>query len=267
MPDRTLDVVEVAPTSISINDPGERNREEHLWGDRLVIGVGNIVAWVLPLLMVAIVTQVIIRKFGHNQAWLDDAQWWLYGFAMLTAFVYAITTESHVRVDILHQNFSVEKKARIEIFAIGWLLLPFMTIMTDVMIHYGWSSWVAGEGSDSANGLHMLYLLKMSLPVLFFMGIVASFTVMVRHLKRITEIRFWKLLIAAFPFATFVCERIFYYSSWWFVRLTNTEIVDRRISREPLLEASTYYGIGFFALLLIISFVIARKKDNGIEAA
>lgn len=267
MPDRTLDVVEVAAKSIAISDPGDRNKEEHLWGDRLVIGVGNIVAWIFPILMVAIVTQVIIRKFGHNQAWLDDAQWWLYGFAMLTAFGYAITTESHVRVDILHQNFSRKKKSRIEVFGLGWLLLPFLGIMMDVMMHYGWASWVAGEGSDSANGLHMLYLLKLSLPVLFFLGIVAAWSAMVRHVGKFTEVRFWKLIIAAFPFMVFAAERVFYYASWWFVRLTNSEIQDRRISREPLLEASTYYGFAVLVAIFVISFFIARNKNNNKEAA
>lgn len=267
MPDRTLEVIEVATDSISINDPGERNREEHFWGDRLVISVGNIVAWVFPILMVAIVTQVIIRKFGYNQAWLDDAQWWLYGFAMLAAFGYAITTESHVRVDILHQNYSTKKKARIEIFALGWLLLPFLGIMTDVMIHYGWASWVAGEGSDSANGLHSLYLLKMSLPVLFGLGIIGAWAVMVRHLMKLTELRFWKMMVSAFPFVLFMCERVSYYVSWWFVRLTNSEVQDRRISKEPLLEASTYYGIAFFIVIFAISYMIARKNSNKTEAA
>jgi hypothetical protein len=75
------------------------------------------------------------------------------------------------------------------------------------------------------------------------------------------------LLLAALPFAVFACERVFYYASWWFVRLTNAEIADRRISREPLLEASTYYGIGLFVLMLIISYILARKKDNTAGAA
>ena len=98
--------------SLAISDPGERDREYHTRVDRLVIWVGNITAWLFPLLIVAICTQVVIRKLGMNQAWLDDAQWWLYGFAMTVGFGYAITTQSHVRVDILHQNFSPAKKAR-----------------------------------------------------------------------------------------------------------------------------------------------------------
>ena len=90
--------------SIAINDPGDVDREHHGWPDRLMINVGNVVAWLFPLLMVGIVAQVILRQSGVNQAWLDDAQWWVYGFAMLTGFAYAITTQRHVRVDILHQN-------------------------------------------------------------------------------------------------------------------------------------------------------------------
>ena len=114
---------------LAVSDPGEVGREHHGKIDRLMINVGNVVAWAFPLLMLAIVAQVFLRGAGHNQAWLDDLQWWIYGFAMLTGFGYAITTNSHVRVDILHQHFSPEKKARIEVAALGWLLAPFIALM------------------------------------------------------------------------------------------------------------------------------------------
>ena len=91
--------------SIAITDPGERLRAEHYKIDRFVIAVSNVMSWIFPILMFAIVAQVVMRKMGHNQAWLDDGQWWLYGIAMMAGFAYAITTDSHVRVDIFYQNF------------------------------------------------------------------------------------------------------------------------------------------------------------------
>ena len=112
----------------AITDPGERDRDVHLWGDRLMVNLGNIAAWLFPILMSAIVVQVFMRKAGFNQAWLDDAQWWMYGAALLTGFGYAITTDSHVRVDIFHEKFTPAKKARIEVFGLGWLLLPFLAL-------------------------------------------------------------------------------------------------------------------------------------------
>jgi TRAP-type mannitol/chloroaromatic compound transport system permease small subunit len=243
----------VAPVVIS--DPSEVNRENHNWADSLMLNVGNTVAWILPTLMLAIVAQVLMRKAGFNQAWLDDGQWWMYGFAMLTAFGYAITTESHVRVDILHQNFSPTKKAKIEIFALGWFLLPFIAIMTDILIQYSWASFVAKEGSDSPNGLHRLYLLKMSLPVLFGLAGLAAWAAMKRNFKTIGIPHFWKLMLCALPFCIFVFERLAHNVLYWYIQLTNPDMKPRLIAKEPLLENSLWIGLAVLVVVLIWAYI------------
>ncbi len=245
---------------IAISDPGEKDKENHLWSDRLVVNVANVVAWLFPVLILAIVSQVILRKMGLNQAWLDDAQWWMYGFAMVVGFAYAITTSSHVRVDILHQHFSSKKKAKVEIFALGWLLLPFLGIMADVLMHYAYSSWVASEGSDSPNGLHKLYLLKMSLPVLFVLAMVAAFSSLYRNLALISKPAIWKICISALPIIWFLCERLSYYCMWWYTHFTQPDLHVRRIPREPLLEYSTWVGLGVMIVVFVIS--IAKNWQN-----
>jgi len=248
--------------SLAISDPGERDRDQQTWADRIVIGFGNVTAWLFPILMVAICTQVVIRKMGMNQAWLDDAQWWMYGFAMTVGFAYAITTQSHVRVDILHQNFSAKKKARTEVFGLGWLLLPFLLIMADILLHYGWSSFLAREGSDSPNGLHGLYLLKLSLPLLFLIAALGTVSMLTRHVGTLVEPRLWVVLIGCFPAAWFAAERLSFYVLWWFVRFTNTEITDRNISKEPLLEPTMWYGLAVVLIVMVISFVLSRRNAN-----
>lgn len=245
--------------SIAVTDPGEANRDHQTWADRVVVHVGNMTAWLFPILMLAICTQVVIRKMGFNQAWLDDAQWWLYGFAMTVGFAYAITTQSHVRVDILHQNFSPRKKARIEVFGLGWLLLPFLLMMTDILFHYGWSSVLAREGSDSPNGLHGLYFLKMSLPAIFALAVLASFSMVTRHLRLLAPVRFWTVAIGTLPASWFIAERAVFYGLWWFVRVTNTEVAPRRISREPLLEPTMWYGLALVLVLAAISYFRSRR--------
>ncbi|EBA04940.1 TRAP-type mannitol/chloroaromatic compound transport system, small permease component [Rhodobacteraceae bacterium HTCC2150] len=256
MPDRSLKAID---QSVAISDPGEVGRSEHTWVDRLVVGVANISAWLFPLLMVAIVTQVIIRKMGHNQAWLDDAQWWIYGFAMMVGFAYAITTNSHVRVDILHQHFTPLKQARIEIFGLGWLLLPFLGIMTDILIHYAWSSITAREGSDSPNGLHMLFLLKTTLPLIFLLSIMAAWAVMVRNMRRVMEPTLWKKVIGALPFVWFAVDRVFYYIFYWFTRLSNPELNPRRINREPIFEYTTYLALAVIVAIIVVGYTKQRS--------
>jgi len=256
MPDTSPDT----QISAALSDPGEQRREEHYKIDRMVVGIANMVAWIFPILMFAIISQVVMRKMGHNQAWLDDGQWWLYGFAMITGFAYAITTDSHVRVDIFHQNFSKAKKAKLEIFALGWLLLPFIAIMVDILSHYAFASWTAKEGSDSPNGLHRLYLLKISLPILMFIAALAAWSMMKRNLKLFTTPTWAKCLIGAFPFAWFVLDRLVHYVFYWYIKATNPDIQPRRISKEPLMEYSTIAAFVVLLTLIIGTWFFSRKN-------
>lgn len=260
--DETLDHVssDTIDHVTEISDPGERDRAHHIWGDRLVVQVGNVAAWLFPILMIAIISQVLLRKAGHNQAWLDDLQWWLYGAALLTGFAYAITTESHVRVDIFHANFAPAKKARIELFALGWCLLPFLILLTDNMIHYAATSIGNLEGSTSPNGLHMLYLLKALLPVLLIVAIIAATSAMVRHMKTLRAPALWNMLLAGLPAAWFFAERICYYVVWWVVRLMNPDMNSRKVAKSDLLEPSMWYGLGTILILIAVSFALTRRN-------
>lgn len=237
---------------IAISDPG----------DRMMINIGNIAAWLFPILMIAIVSQVFLRKAGMNQAWLDDAQWWLYGFAMITGFGYAITTDSHVRVDIFHENFPEAKKARIEVFALGWLLLPFLAMMSDILMHYAYASWQVKEGSDSPNGLHGLFMLKMSMPVLLWAAIIAAFAVLHRNLAKITKPVLWKTMIATFPTLWFTADRGVHYIFWWFTRFTNPELNPRRISKEPIMDNVLWYGLALLLIIAAASYAQSRRSSS-----
>ena len=246
---------------LAISDPGEVNRDSHTKADRFVINFGNVVAWAFPLLMIAIVAQVFLRANGVNQAWLDDLQWWMYGFAMLTAFGYAIVTNSHVRVDILHQNFSEARKARIEAFALGWLLLPFLALMTDVMFHYAVASIEAGEGSSSPNGLHRLYILKASLPFLFVLAIVATYSALCKNIAKFTERDLPHTLIWLFPSAVFILWRALHYVMYWAVALTDSETPTRRITREyGIFDYGHIIALVAVVAVIGVTLMLSRKK-------
>lgn len=254
--------VDAVAAVVVISDPSARGQDQFLWGDRLMVSVGNLVAWIFPILMLAIVSQVLMRKAGHNQAWLDDMQWWMYGFAVLTAFGYATTTESHVRVDIFHQGFSVRKKAIIEVFAIGWFLLPFIGIMTDILMNYSLASLEAREGSDSPNGLHKLYLLKLSLPILFTLIGIAAWSVMKRHASTLTQPNTWKLLLFAAPFTWFAFERLAHYGLYWYLKFANPDVASRLLNKDPLLQNSTWIGFAVLMACVVIAYLKRQKHSQ-----
>jgi TRAP-type mannitol/chloroaromatic compound transport system permease small subunit len=229
--------IEVPDAPAAIFDPGEIDRDQHNRGDRFVVGVSNIAAWIFPILMVAICAQVVLRQMGNNQAWLDDFQWWLYGAAVLVGVAYAVTTNSHVRVDILYDNYNPRRKARIDVFALVWCFMPFAILSWDVTVGYAIASVVADEGSDSPNGLHNLWILKVVLNLSFVLLCVALWSMYLRRLKVLMEPTLGRQLLWAFPSVMFVVNLVIYYVIYgyhWFT-LPDDENV-RTIRRKPIFD-------------------------------
>jgi TRAP-type mannitol/chloroaromatic compound transport system permease small subunit len=219
---------------VAVSDPGEVGREEHNRGDRFVVQVSNIAAWLFPILMLAITAQVILRNSGMNQAWLDDLQWWLYGAAVLMGVGYAVTTDSHVRVDILYDSFPSDKKTRINIFAIGWLFLPFIILSWDVTYDYALSSVRANEGSDSPNGLHNLWILKVFMNASFVFIGIACWSAIVRNVSSLHPPKLWRQLWATFPATFLLINLTLYYGLYGIMSLLAPEgATSREISRGP----------------------------------
>lgn len=253
---------------VAIYDPGEIDREQHTRGDRFVVGISNIFAWIFPILMIAICAQVVLRQMGNNQAWLDDFQWWLYGAAVLVGVAYAVTTNSHVQVDIFYDNYDAKRKARIDIFALVWCFLPFTILSWDVTLGYAISSIVADEGSDSPNGLHNLWILKTLLNLSFLLIAVAIWSMYLRRMKVLTEPTLGKQLLWAFPSTMFAVNLAIYYAIYGYHWLTLPEGDNpRTISRKPIFDEfdlgpwEIKYTIVITLALTIIIIGLALLRD------
>ncbi|PJI92687.1 TRAP-type mannitol/chloroaromatic compound transport system permease small subunit [Yoonia maricola] len=254
---------------VAVSDPGEVGRAEHNRGDRFVVFLSNIAAWLFPILMLAITAQVILRNSGMNQAWLDDLQWWLYGAAVLMGVGYAVTTDSHVRVDILYDGFPSEKKTRINIFAIGWLFLPFIILSWDVTYDYALSSVRADEGSDSPNGLHNLWILKVFMNAAFVFIGIACWSAIVRNIKRLHPPKFWRQMWGAFPATFLLINLAIYYGLYGVMSLLAEEgATSRDISRGPAfgeLEFGNYeitYTVIAALIITPILILVLRAMDS-----
>ncbi len=263
------DVIPGPDPTVSIYDPGEVGRSEHNRGDRFVVGLSNIVAWIFPILMVAICAQVVLRQMGHNQAWLDDFQWWLYGAAVLIGVAYAVTTNSHVRVDILYDNYSDARRARIDIFGLVWCVLPFVLLSWDVTFGYAIASVTADEGSDSPNGLHNLWILKVVLNLSFLVMAVAIWSAYVRRMRALAEPRLGRLLFWAFPSVMFVVDLVVYYIAYAYFRLTlPPDQNPRTIGRKPFFDEFDFgpwelkYTVVIALVLTIILIGLALLRDR-----
>ncbi len=174
----TLNAPETNPTDIyeHILEREERDTQAVAVGlDSLVKTIGSVVMWANVLLIAAIVSQVTLRYlFDLNFPKLDEIQWHFYGLVTMVGISYALVTDSHVRVDLLHMQLSARARRVIEIIGILALLVPFIYLMVDQGYDYFYESWRVNERSDSPTGLPARWALKAVIPVSFvLLGLAA----------------------------------------------------------------------------------------------
>ncbi len=147
--------------------------------DRSVKGIGQVVMWANILLIAAIVTQVTIRYlFNQNYPKLDEIQWHFYGLVTMIGISYALVTDSHVRVDLLHMQLSRRAQRIVEVIGIFALLVPFIYLMIDQGYDYFYESLRVNERSDSPTGLPARWALKAVIPISFVL--LAAFAALAR---------------------------------------------------------------------------------------
>ena len=87
------------------------------------IGNWTSVLWVV--LLVIIVVNVMLRYlFDIGRIEFEEIQWHIYSTGFLLGLSYAYQSNSHIRVDVLHEKFSPTLQAWMELYGIVLFLLP-----------------------------------------------------------------------------------------------------------------------------------------------
>lgn len=140
-----------------------------------VKAVGHVVMWANGLLIAAIVTQVVMRyALNMNFPKLDEIQWHFYGLVTMVGISYAMVTDSHVRVDLLHMQLSRRSQRIIEVIGILALLVPFIYLMIDQGYDYFYESFRVDERSSSPTGLAYRWAFKAVIPLSFILLAAAA---------------------------------------------------------------------------------------------
>ena len=154
--------------------------------DAIVRRVGHVVMWANVVLIVAIISQVSLRYvFDLNFPKLDEIQWHLYALTTMVGLSYAVTTDSHVRVDILRMEFSPRARRMAESAGILALVLPFCFLMVDQGFDYFQDSFRVNERSDSPTGLPARWALKAVIPISFALLAIAASARLIHDVYRL----------------------------------------------------------------------------------
>ena len=148
----------------------------------IVTAITTKTAWINMLVMFTILVQVTLRYGFHaGEAWVDEFIWHLYAFFMF-GLSYAITTDSHIRVDIVHMKFTKKKQRIIEVLGIVFLIMPFTIIIFDHSVGWVHHSFMANEFSENTTGLPYRWVVKSLLPISLMLIFIASLSELIKNI-------------------------------------------------------------------------------------
>ncbi|MEO8002330.1 MAG: TRAP transporter small permease subunit [Arenimonas sp.] len=135
------------------------------WADAITEWAGNIAA-ICCVLLVALMFALVVARycFGIGSIASQELTQWLHGTAFLLALGYGLKYNSHVRVDIFSQRWSIRKQALVELIGIFIFLLPLCIFWCWISYDYVAVSWSQQEGSNSG-GLPGWFLIKTLIPI------------------------------------------------------------------------------------------------------
>jgi TRAP-type mannitol/chloroaromatic compound transport system permease small subunit len=157
--DLDLDAVEAAAVrGHALDFP--RNRISNAI-DALLHGLAAVFNWIWILLIALIVLNVVLRYVvGTNLIALEELQWHLYAVGFLLGLGYAVSLDSHVRVDVAAEHWPERRRAWIEFFGILVFLAPFIWIVVTYAYPFVTRAYQINEVSAAPGGLPYRWVIK-----------------------------------------------------------------------------------------------------------
>jgi TRAP-type mannitol/chloroaromatic compound transport system permease small subunit len=122
--------------------------------DRITAAVGRAVAWLILLAILVSAGNAIVRKAFNmsSNTWLE-LQWYLFGAAFMGAAAYTLQQNEHIRIDVFYGTRTRRTQHWIDLFGHVFFTLPFVVLMTWLLVPYALQAFRSGQISTNAGGL------------------------------------------------------------------------------------------------------------------
>jgi TRAP-type mannitol/chloroaromatic compound transport system permease small subunit len=122
--------------------------------DRVTAFIGKSVMWLILLAVLVSSGNAIVRKlFNWSSNSLLEMQWYLFGAAFMGAAAYTLQQNEHIRIDVFYGTRTRRTQHWIDLFGHVFFTLPFVVLMTWLLVPYALQAFNSGQISTNAGGL------------------------------------------------------------------------------------------------------------------
>lgn len=154
--------------------------------DQGLQAIGKVFMWSNVVLIVLIIGAVFMRyvlKFRTIE--IGELQWHFYMVGFMIGLSYAVTTDSHMGMDLVKDKLSKKTQLWLDILGILILLLPFTCLVFYQSFEFVHDSWIVNERSNNDMGLPFRWAIKSIIPISFGLLIIASLSRLMRDVSQL----------------------------------------------------------------------------------
>lgn len=156
--------------------------------DRITSSFAKLVALlVIPMVLLVFANALLRYVFGFGSVWLYEAVIYCFVLVMAGLAGWTLTTNEHVRVDIVYAAMPPRVQGLIDLLGAVLLMGPFLWLMWDRSLPYVSRSWKMREGSMEISGIPYVWLLKTSLLIFVAVLAIAGLSFVLRAAMKITR--------------------------------------------------------------------------------
>lgn len=143
--------------------------------DKLNEFIGKYIAWLIVVAVLISAGNAVVRKLfdTSSNAWLE-MQWWLFGMVFLLCSPWTLSSNEHIRIDIVNSLMPNWLKQAVEVIGHTLFLIPVALVMLYTSWPFFMSSFLQNEQSTNAGGLPQWpakFLVPLGFALLLIQGI------------------------------------------------------------------------------------------------
>ena len=151
--------------------------------EKIVTFFGKIGSWLaIPLIFIIIFDIVTRRFFILGSTKLQEMEWHLHTALFLLVLGYAYLKDSHVRIEIVREKYSMLIKSIFETLGILLFLIPYTILVIYYGIDFVIRSFNLNEVSSALTGLSHRWIIKFFIPLGMFLLLLAGFSILLKKL-------------------------------------------------------------------------------------
>jgi TRAP-type mannitol/chloroaromatic compound transport system permease small subunit len=125
--------------------------------------------------------------FSEGSTALQELEWHFFDVVILLSIAYTLRNNSHVRVDIFYENFSLKTKSIINLIAGIFFILPLSFLIVYIGVGFVELSFVQNEASSDPGGLKYRWIVKSLMPLAFVLLALQAFSELYKDIKELRQ--------------------------------------------------------------------------------